>query len=144
MVFAPAPAAGADRPKDGVKPETLGQFGRFVCVGASNTLISFVVYALLLAASTPSPLAAAVAFAAGAVNGYVLNRRWTFAARDSCRARVAYVCVQAAGALAAGGLVWLLVHEAGADWIAAYAAAIPPVTVSTYLANRRWTFAHRR
>jgi len=45
------------------------------------------------------------------------------------------------GALTAGALVWLLVHEAGAERIAAYAAAMPPVTVSTFLANRLWTFA---
>jgi putative flippase GtrA len=121
--------------------QPLGQFARFALVGATNTLVSLAAYSLLLSASTPYVLAAAVAFGAGAANGYVLNRRWTFAARDSRRARLAYVCVQAGGALTAGALVWLLVHEAGAERIAAYAAAIPPVTVSTFLANRLWTFA---
>jgi putative flippase GtrA len=121
----------------------LGQFGRFVVVGASNTAISFVAYALLVSLSTPYVLAAAVAFALGAVNGYVLNRRWTFAARDSGRARLVYAGVQTAGVLTTSLLVWLLVHEAAAGRIGAYAGAIPPVTVSMFLANRLWTFADR-
>jgi putative flippase GtrA len=118
----------------------LGQLARYLAVGAANTAISFATYALLIAVAVPSEAAAALAFAAGAVNGYVLNRRWTFAARDSTRARVAYVCVQAGGAFASGALVWMLVHEAGAGRIAAYVAAVPPVTLATFLANRCWTF----
>jgi hypothetical protein len=42
-------------------------------------------------------VAAPLAFAAGAVNGFIFNRRWTFAARDSTRARVLYVTVQVTG-----------------------------------------------
>ncbi len=116
------------------------QFARFLCVGVGNTLISFAAYLLLLVAGTPAALAAALAFAAGAVNGYVFNRRWTFAAADSTRARAVYVVVQAAGALATSGGVWLLVHEASVGRIGAYAAAVPPVTVATFVANRGWTF----
>jgi putative flippase GtrA len=118
----------------------LGQLARYVTVGAANTAISFAAYALLIGVAVPSDAAAALAFAAGAVNGYVLNRRWTFAVPDSARARTAYVCVQAAGALASGVLVWALVHEAGAGRVGAYVAAVPPVTLATFLANRRWTF----
>jgi putative flippase GtrA len=119
------------------------QFARFLLVGASNTAISFVAYRLLLLVGTPYVLAAALGFSAGAVNGYVLNRRWTFAARDSTRARVIYVAVQAAGAASTSLLVFLLVGGLGVDKTGAYVAAIPPVTVSTFMANRVWTFADR-
>jgi putative flippase GtrA len=121
----------------------VGQLARFVAVGASNTVVSFAAYALLLEISTPYVLAATVAFALGAVNGYALNRRWTFSARDSARARLVYVCVQAAGALATSLLVWLLVHEAATGRIGAYVGAIPPVTLAMFMANRLWTFADR-
>jgi putative flippase GtrA len=121
----------------------IGQFARFILVGASNTAISLAVYSLLVALAVPFVLAAAVAFGLGAVNGYVLNRRWTFSARDSRRARLAYACVQAFGALATSLLVWLLVHEAAAGRIGAYIGAIPPVTLCMFLANRLWTFADR-
>ena len=69
---------------------------------------------MLTAAAVPSPAAAATAFAVGAVNGYVLYRRWTFAARGSRRSRAAYVCVQAAGGLTTALLAWVAVHEATA------------------------------
>ena len=119
------------------------QFARFLFVGAGNTLLSFVAYRLLLALGTPYVLAAALGFSVGAVNGYVFNRRWTFAARDSARARVVYVAVQAAGAASTSLLVLFFVGVVGLDKVAAYIAAIPPVTVCTFMANRLWTFADR-
>src|SRR5436309_3402343 len=113
---------------DAALPLMAGQFARFVVVGAGNTAISVLAYAVLVTLSTPYVVAAAAAFAAGAVNGYVLNRRWTFAAPDSRRARVVYAGIQAAGALATSLLVWLLVHEAAAERIGAYFGAVSPVT----------------
>ena len=94
----------------------------------------------LIALAVLSEAAAALAFAAGAVNGYVLNHRWTFAAADSARARTAYVRVQATGALASGVLVWVSVHEVDAGHVGAYVAAVPPITLATFLAHRFWTF----
>ena len=73
----------------------------------------------------------------------MFNRRWTFAANDSTRARVLYVVVQATGALSTSLLVFLFVHVVGAGNIVAYLAAIPPVTLGMFLANRVWTFADR-
>jgi putative flippase GtrA len=120
------------------------QFWRFLLVGAGNTAISFVVYRLLLAIGTPYVLAAALGFSVGALNGYVFNRRWTFRARDSTRARVLYVAVQASGAASTSLVVLFFVRVAGTGKVGAYLAAIPPVTVCMFLANRVWTFADRR
>lgn len=122
---------------------TQRQFGRFLLVGGANTVLSFVVYRLLLVPGTPYALAAPLAFAAGAVNGYVFNRRWTFGARDSVRARLLYLAVQAVGAGSTSLLVLLFVRAAGTGRIGAYLAAIPPVTVCMFAANRVWTFAER-
>jgi len=119
------------------------QFARFLVVGVGNTLVSFVVYRLLLALALPYALAAPLSFAAGALNGYVLNVGWTFAARDSRRARVTYVGIQALGAVSLSLLVAFFVQAAGAGRVAAFALAIPPVTVCTFAANRVWAFADR-
>lgn len=121
----------------------MNQFRRFLLVGVGNTVVSFVVYRLLLALETPYVLAAALGFSVGAVNGYILNRRWTFGARDSARAQLLYVAVQAAGAASTSLLVLLFVRVAGMGKVGAYLAAIPPVTVCMFVANRRWTFADR-
>jgi len=119
------------------------QLGRFLVVGLSNTVLSFLVYRLLLAIGAWYVLAAPVAFAAGALNGYVFNRRWTFAARDTTRARVSYVVVQAAGALSTSVLVLFFVRVLGTGRGWAYLAAIPPVTLCMFAANRLWTFGKR-
>jgi putative flippase GtrA len=124
------------------RSEHARQFARFLVVGVGNTVLSFVAYRLLLAIGTWYVVAAPLAFSAGAVNGYVFNRRWTFAARDSTRARVLYVGVQVTGAVSTSVLVPLFV-AVGLGKVGAYIAAIPPVTVCMFAANRIWTFADR-
>lgn len=119
------------------------QFGRFVVVGVSNTTVSLLAYAGLLRVDVPYPVAGAIAFLAGAVNGYVLNRRWTFAASDTWRARHRYVLVQLAGLGATTVLLWMVVSLAGFGRISAYALTIPMVTLATFTANRGWTFRSR-
>ena len=116
------------------------QFGRFLVVGAGNTALSFIAYRLLLAIDTPYAVAALLAFAVGALNGYIFNRRWTFAARDTTRARVLYVGVQLCGALATSLLTVALVRGLGVPHGVAYLAAVPPVTVAMFVGNRLWTF----
>lgn len=108
--------------------------------GLVNTTLSFGVYRGLLEIGTPYAVAAPIAFAVGSVSGYVVNRRWTFAASDSTRSRFAYVVVQGAGAGMTSLLVFLF-SKAGTGHVWAYLAAIPPVTIGTFVANRFWTFS---
>jgi putative flippase GtrA len=121
----------------------LRQFGRFLVVGVGNTLVSFVTYRLLLLVSMPYVAAAPLAFGAGALNGYIFNRRWTFAARDTTRSRLLYVLFQGLGALWTTVLVVVIVRAVGVDRVWAYLVAVPPVTVAMFLANRIWTFSER-
>ena len=125
------------------RDDSFRQFRRFLLVGLGNTGVSFVAYRLLLALDTPYVLAAALGFGVGAVNGYVFNRWWTFRARDSVRARLLYVVVQAFGAGSTSLLVLFFVRVVGTGRVGAYLAAIPPVTVCMFVANRVWTFADR-
>ena len=119
------------------------QFGRFLVVGAGNTALSLIAYRLLLAIDSPYAVAALLAFAVGALNGYIFNRRWTFAARDTTRARLLYVALQAVGAIATSLLVVAFVRGFGVPHGIAYLASVPPVTVAMFVANRLWTFRER-
>jgi putative flippase GtrA len=119
----------------------VGQLARFACVGVANTVLSYVVYAVLVSAGCPYLPAGAVAFAAGAVNGYRLNRRWTFRSTDSAARRIRYLAVQLGGLGATTGLLWLFVSVAGSHHFVGYALTIPAVTLTTFAANRGWTFA---
>jgi putative flippase GtrA len=96
------------------------QLIRFGVVGVSNTLVSLAVYRGVGSAG--------LAFAAGAVNGYIWNARWTFRARGS---KPRYLLVQLAGL----GMTVAVTSAAG------YVVALPVATVATFAANRAWTFA---
>lgn len=117
------------------------QLARFACVGVSNTVLSYVAYVALVSAGLPYLVAGAVGFAAGAVNGYRLNRRWTFRASDSTTRRMRYLIVQVASLFAATNLLWLVVSFGGVHRLIGYLLTIPVVTVASFAANRVWTFS---
>jgi len=122
------------------RPPLVAQACKFALVGASNTLLSLALYSVLVAAGEWYPLAAGIAFAAGAVNGYALNRRWTFR-RGSAGAPLKYLAVQLLGLGATELLLWALVSAAGLEKVAGYVLTAAAVTTGTFLANRTWTFA---
>jgi putative flippase GtrA len=115
---------------------------RFLAVGASNTLLTLAVYALLLAAGLPYLAALVPAYVLGALNGYTLNRRWTFGAgafRGTGLAR--YSVVQAAGLALNALLLAAAVDGLGMHRILGQVIVLPVVTGATYLATRDWVFS---
>jgi putative flippase GtrA len=121
-----------------------GQAVRFLIVGLSNTVITLVTYAVALSAGVPTVGASVIAFVAGAVNGFVLNRSWTFrSARRGPGAAARYVAVLTLGlGLNALGVA-LAVHVVELPKLAGEIVALPPVTVTTFLLARSWVFAAR-
>lgn len=120
------------------------QFGRFCLVGASNTALSFVVYAVAVSAGAPYLAASCAAFALGALNGYSLNRAWTFRAGSFTLPGLGrYGLVQAGGLAVNLGLLALLVEGLHLWDIPAQALVLPAVSVLTFGANRRWVFSVR-
>ena len=47
-------------------------------MGVTNTAVTLAAYAIVLGVGLPVPVAAVAGWTAGAVNGYRLNRAWTF------------------------------------------------------------------
>jgi putative flippase GtrA len=118
------------------------QFVKFGIVGVSNTLLFFAIYtALVKGFGVWYVAASAIGYIVGAVNGFLLNRRWTFREHigDSLTP-VRWTVVQGCGLLANLGLVYLFVDGAGLDELLGQACATAIVTVVTFLANRAWTF----
>src|SRR6202140_1250221 len=120
----------------------LVQFVKFGIVGVSNTLLTFAVYTLLLKVFGVWYLAAsAIGFVVGAVNGFLLNRRWTFRGHvGDALTPVRWTVVQGCGLGLNEGLLYLLVHDGGLDKLLGQACATVIVTVLTFMANRAWTF----
>jgi putative flippase GtrA len=120
---------------------TMIQFARFGTVGVSNTLVSFVSYAVALQLGVRYLLAGAGAFALGAMNGFVLNRTWTFDHRGpKLRAGWRYVVVQLAGLAATVAFLRLAVSGIGLPRLPAQVAAAVPVTLLCFALSRVWVF----
>lgn len=120
----------------------LVQFVKFGIVGVSNTLLTLAVYTLLLKVLGVWYLAAsAIGFVVGAVNGFLLNRRWTFRGHvGDALTPVRWGVVQTCGLGVNEGLLFVFVHDARLDKLIAQVCATALVTVSTFFANRAWTF----
>jgi putative flippase GtrA len=126
-------------------PVMLVQFVKFGIVGVSNTLITFLVYTLLLKGFGVWYIAAsAIGFIVGAVNGFLLNRRWTFAGHvGDAYPPLRWAIVQSGGLAINLGLLYVFVHDAGIDKLLSQAFATVVVTITTFFVNRAWTFRHR-
>jgi putative flippase GtrA len=114
-------------------------------VGVSNTLLTLLVYTLLLKVFGLWYVAAsAIGFAVGAVNGFLWNRAWTFRGHvGDALTPLRWFVVQGCGLLANAGLVFLFVDGAGAGKLAGQVLTIAIVMVLTFIANRSWTFRAR-
>jgi putative flippase GtrA len=120
----------------------LVQFVKFGTVGVSNTLLTFAVYTLLLKVFGVWYLASsAIGFVVGAVNGFLLNRRWTFRGHvGDALTPLRWSVVQGCGLGLNEGLLYVFVSGARLDKLLGQAFATAVVTVLTFLANRAWTF----
>src|SRR5438046_4757287 len=88
------------------------QFIQFGIVGISNTLLTSAVYTLLLKVFGVWYIAAsAIGFAAGTVNSFLLNRRWTFRGHvGDALTPVRWTVVQCTRLALNLGLLYLFVH----------------------------------
>lgn len=120
----------------------LVQFVKFGIVGVSNTLLTLVIYTVLLKVFGVWYLAAsAIGFAVGATNGFLLNRRWTFREHvGDALTPVRWGVVQTGGLGVNEALLYVLVHDAHLDKLVAQVCATAVVTVTTFVVNRAWTF----
>jgi len=124
----------------------VAQFIKFGTVGVANTLLTFVVFTVLVKGfGVWYILASAIGFVAGASNGFLLNRSWTFKGhKGGSLAVVRWTVVQGCGLLANLALIYAFVDGAGASKLIGQALAIAIVVGVTFWANRTWTFKMHR
>lgn len=120
----------------------VAQFIKFGTVGAANTLLTFVVFTVLVKGLGVWYIAAsAIGFVAGASNGFLLNRSWTFKGHNGGSLTVVrWSVVQGCGLVANLALIYAFVDGAGTSKLIGQALAIAIVVGATFWANRTWTF----
>jgi putative flippase GtrA len=123
---------------------------RFVAVGCTNFVVSFAAFYLayrylpLGSFEGRGAVANVVAYAAGMLNSFVLNRAWTFGAEGHVAKHAARFVVLNAATLAASTLiVYLLVDRAGFPELAVWLPLTLAILATHYLGMKHWAFAAR-
>jgi dolichol-phosphate mannosyltransferase len=120
------------------------QFVKFGVVGASGTVVNFVVAHALEKTTTLSWFVDfAIGFMIGGVSNYIFNRIWTFGSRRNPFVEGLQFLTVSAIALLAGRFVFALAeraqfHHFTATWFLATIAG----TFVNFFINKYWTFRH--
>ena len=120
------------------------QFVKYGIVGASNTVLTFVIYTILVEGLGVQYVIALLAgYLAGSLNSYLLNRHWTFRAGHLAHASVGprFAVVQVVAIAANTGLLILFVDDLHVHKVLAQAILTVPVLAVTFFVNRAWSFA---
>lgn len=123
---------------------------RFVAVGCTNFVVSFAAFYLayhylpLPSFDGRGAVANVIAYAAGMLNSFVLNRAWTFGAEGHIAIHAArFVMLNAATLLASTLIVYVLVDRAGLPELAVWLPLTLAILATHYLGMKHWAFAAR-
>lgn len=118
------------------------QFVKFGLVGVSNTLITAGVIALLLKVFLLSDLQAnLVGYAAGLVNSFVWNRRWTFRSKSKIKDTVLkFMLIFVVSYVVQWGVVSLLLRISNVEPYVCHLLGMVVYTVFNFLLNKFYTF----
>lgn len=122
------------------------RFLRFCTVGVGNTAVDFTVFFLLALGGFPYLAAQALSYAAGMVNSYFLNRRWTFRVVRKANGLEAgrFIIVNALSLLVSLGLLAVLHDENQLSlWLSKFIATGGGLVVN-YIGSRLWVFSENR
>jgi len=112
-----------------------GEFGRFLLAGATNTLLSYLLYLFLLE-FLAYLWAYSIAYCTGIAISYFLNVYFVFNRRARLSSFVKFPIVYALQYGLGAGLLWLLVDRAGIAPAIAMLGVIAATIPVTFLASR--------
>lgn len=112
-----------------------GEFARFLLAGATNTLLSYLLYLLLLE-FLAYLLAYSIAYCIGIALSYFLNIYFVFKQRASLASFVKFPIVYVVQYGLGAGILWLLVDRAGMAPEIAMLGVIAVTIPVTFLASR--------
>ncbi len=128
------------------RPANWLQLVRFGLVGGVGFAVNLVVYALVVhSAAVDYRVASVLAWLVAVLNNFVLNRHWTFDAREG-RAHFQAMRFLLVSLVAEGFsllLLTLLVEGAGISKIPAQALAVAASMPLNFLGNKLWSFRAR-
>jgi putative flippase GtrA len=126
------------------KPANWLQLVRFGLVGGMGFVVNVAVYAVLVhAAGLEYRVASVAAWLVAVLNNFVLNRHWTFDARDQGRAHhqaMRFLLVSLVAEAVSLLLLTVFVEAASLPKVPAQALAVAGSMPLNFLGNKLWTF----
>ncbi len=118
------------------------QFLRFCMIGVLNTAVDYAVFSIASLFSWNIYLAQTCGYAAGVLNSYTLNRRWTFSTEKGFFSRelTRFIAVNLVSYAASIGALWLLADVWGINKYFAKILLIGVTLVINYALSRLWVF----
>jgi putative flippase GtrA len=128
-----------------ISAESAMQYAKFLVVGLANTLLSFVIYAVLVRLGLYYVAAWVIAFLVGALQGYLVNRYWTFSLPGfSLATLIRYLTVQLLVLGISTGFLIAAVEDVRANKLVAQAVLLPFVSLLNFVLIRTWALAPAR
>ena len=118
-----------------------GELARFAVVGIISNATLYLLYLLLTLLGVGPKIAMTIAYLVGALQGFALNRRWTFAdkiARMESLPR--YAVAYALGYLLNYAFILVLVDRFGIAHQAVQGVAIFVVAIFLFITQKYWVF----
>lgn len=118
-----------------IKKSIHSEFFRFLLVGASNTLVTYVAYLLLLP-FLPYLYAYAIAYCVAVLNSYFMSIFFVFRKKVSLRSFLKFPLIYVAQYFLGSSILWLLVGQLGFSPAWAMAVVIVVTVPITFLTSR--------
>jgi putative flippase GtrA len=126
------------------RPGNWLQLVRFALVGGAGFVVNVAVYALFVhGAGFEYRVASVIAWLVAVVNNFLLNRHWTFDARDQGRAHhqaARFLLVSLAAEIVSLALLTVFVESAHIAKVPAQALAVALSMPFNFVGNKLWTF----
>ncbi|WP_238883110.1 GtrA family protein [Clostridium sp. YIM B02551] len=113
---------------------------KFSVVGVLNTLITFIIYNLLIYINVNYLIANAIGYVAGTINGFILSSNFVFKKKASVDTGVKFLITNVISFIINSSTLWFFVHLLGANKTLAQIPAIILGFAANFIINKIWTF----
>ena len=113
---------------------------KFCIVGMGNTLLTFLVFYLLLTIGMNYLAANIIGYSVGVANSYYWNKSWVFETKSNYKHFLRFIAVNILTLLINTGSLFIFVHSFGFNAIIAQIIATGIGMVVNFILNKIWTF----
>lgn len=123
----------------------IGKVIKFGLVGVLNTLINWIIFAVLNFVGVYYIIANVIAYVIATINSYIWNSRWVFKYKgeDKKETTTKFILLNLAGLALNTMILYLLVDLIGLNKLIALVITTVIVMVINYIVNKIWVFKEK-